>query len=281
MPAEFRDNPIGIFDSGVGGLTVLASIARTVPGESLVYFGDTGRYPYGVRSNAVIAGFARQITAFLEEQRCKLIVVACNSASAAAMEDIVAMASIPAIGVIEPGAKQAVAQTRNGHVGVIGTEATINSGAYQAAIRKLNPNVAVTARACPLFVALAEEGYAGHRVTKTVAEEYLRPMVNEVQIDTLVLGCTHYPLLRDDIAAVCGDAIGLVDSADAVARSVGALLDEHDLRSNSRSAPLRHFYVSDTPDRFRRVGARFLGHELGTVHVVELESLGHKADVAV
>jgi glutamate racemase len=274
-----KDRPIGIFDSGVGGLTVLDAIARAYPSESLVYFGDTGRYPYGVRSKQVIVEYSRQIAGFLEQQECKFIVIACNTASSLALTEVSAVASVDVIGVIEPGAQAAVRATKSKRVGVIGTEATVNSGAYTKAIHMVDASVEVIARACPLFVALAEEGYAGKDATRLVAEEYLAPFRAD-KIDTLVLGCTHYPLLQDDIASVLGSDVTLVDSASTVAHAVAARLRERNHHRESEHAPKTRYYVSDTPARFQRVGKRFLGRDIEPVEVVDLETLHSLGGVA-
>ena len=267
-----KNQPIGIFDSGVGGLTVFDALARTCPAESLIYFGDTGRYPYGVRSKRVIVEYSRQIAGFLEQQGCKFLVVACNSASSLALEEVRASASVDVIGVIEPGAAAAVRSTRNRHVGVIGTEATIRSGAYARSIHEIQPDIQITAIPCPLFVSLAEEGFAGKPATRLVAEEYLAPLI-AAGVDTLVLGCTHYPLLKSDIAAIMGEGVELIDSATEVARVVGEqlLLRNH---QSERSETANHvFYVSDTPERFANVGRRFLGYQVAPVHLVDMEAL--------
>ena len=267
-----KNKPIGIFDSGVGGLTVFDALARAHPAESLVYFGDTGRYPYGVRSKKVIVEYSRQIAAFLEEQGCKFLVVACNSASSLALDEVSAASSVDVIGVIEPGAVGAVKATRNGHVGVIGTEATIRSGSYTRALRALRPDIQITSIACPLFVALAEEGFAGKDATHLIAEEYLTPL-RKAGVDTLVLGCTHYPLLKSDIAEVLGPGVSLIDSSTEVARVVGERLVSRNHHSE-RSEHAEHvFYVSDTPERFASVGRRFLGHEVAPVRLVDMEAL--------
>jgi len=274
-----KDRPIGIFDSGVGGLTVLDAIARAYPSESLVYFGDTGRYPYGVRSKQVIVEYSRQIAGFLEQQECKFIVIACNTASSLALAEVTDVASVDVIGVIEPGAQAAVHTTKSKRVGVIGTEATVNSGAYTKAIHLIDSSVEVIARACPLFVALAEEGYAGKDATRLVAEEYLAPFRAD-KIDTLVLGCTHYPLLQDDIALVLGPGVTLVDSATTVAHAVAVRLRERNHHRESEHAPKTRYYVSDTPARFQRVGKRFLGRDVEPVEVVDLETLHALGGVA-
>jgi len=273
-----KDRPIGIFDSGVGGLTVVHAMLRAHPSESLIYFGDTGRYPYGVRSKRVIVEFSRQIAGFLENRGCKFLVVACNSASAMALDEVKASVGVDVIGVIEPGAVAAVRATRNGRVGVIGTEATINSESYTRAIHRLAPEIAITALACPLFVALAEEGFSGKEATRLIAEEYLAPMI-AAGVDTLVLGCTHYPLLRADIAAVMGSAVQLIDSATEVARVVGERLTARNHHREEKQRGTSEFYVSDTPEKFARVGRRFLGCAVEPVHLVDLESLHEQTPV--
>lgn len=267
-----KDRPIGVFDSGVGGLTVYRALTEAFPAESVVYFGDTGRYPYGVRSKRVIVEFSRQIAAFLERERCKFIVVACNTASALALEEVAAHCKVDVIGVIGPGAAAAAKASANRRIGVIGTEATIQSGAYTRSILRHAPNAEIHALACPLFVALAEEGYAGKPATRLIAEEYLAPL-REAGVDTLVLGCTHYPLLKGDIAAVMGDQVHLIDSATEVARAVGERLLARNHHSEAGRSPTHAFYVSDTPEKFARVGRRFLGHDVAPVHLVDLEEL--------
>ena len=274
-----KNKPIGIFDSGVGGLTVFDALARACPAESLIYFGDTGRYPYGVRSKRVIVDYSRQIAGFLERQNCKFLVVACNSASSLALDEVRASSSVDVIGVIEPGAAAAVRATRNSHVGVIGTEATIRSGSYTRAIHAVRPDIKISAVACPLFVALAEEGYAGKPATRLIAEEYLAPLA-AAGVDTLVLGCTHYPLLKSDIAAVMGPEVELIDSATEVARVVGERLHARNHHSERRETAEHEFYVSDTPERFANVGRRFLGYQVAPVHLVDMEALQHCAEPA-
>jgi glutamate racemase len=274
-----KNRPIGIFDSGVGGLTVFDALARTSPAESLVYFGDTGRYPYGVRSKRVIVEYSRQIAGFLEQQGCKFLVVACNSASSLALDEVRASVSVEVIGVIEPGAAAAVRATRNGHIGVIGTEATIRSGSYTRAIHAIRADIRISAIACPLFVALAEEGFAGKPATRLVAEEYLSGLV-DAGVDTLVLGCTHYPLLKSDIAAVMGPQVGLIDSATEVARVVGDRLVSRNHHSERNETADHQFYVSDTPERFASVGKRFLGYQVAPVHLVDMEALQHFGEPA-
>ena len=264
-----KNQPIGIFDSGVGGLTVFDAIARTHPSESLIYFGDTGRYPYGVRSKAVIVEFACQIAGFLEAQGCKFIVIACNTASALALAEVAAHVKLGVIGVIEPGAEAAVRSSR-GRIGVIATEATVRSQAYAQAIHAIDANAQVVARACPLFVSLAEEGYAGRPATRLIAEEYLSPFATE-NIDTLVLGCTHYPLLRSAIQKAVGSSVRLIDSAPAAVRELQCVLeDRNELRSNKEGSGLEVF-VSDFSKNFLEVGKQFLGRPLRKAQVVRFK----------
>ncbi|GAB4320958.1 MAG: glutamate racemase [Candidatus Zixiibacteriota bacterium] len=275
-----KDRPIGVFDSGVGGLTVVHALRDVCPRESIVYFGDTGRYPYGVRSKRVIVEFSRQLALFLEREHCKFLIVACNTASALALEEVRQTVGVDVIGVIEPGAAGAVRATRNNHIGIIGTEATINSASYVKAIHALKPDVKVSGLACPLFVALAEEGYSGKEATRLVAEEYLKPL-RESGVDTLVLGCTHYPLLKSDIASVMGPGVTLIDSATEVARVVGERLRSRNHHSESCDTTTCRYFVSDTPEKFARVGKRFLGHDVAPVTLIDLESLHQLHDTTV
>lgn len=262
------ERAIGIFDSGVGGLTVYREIARQLPGEEFIYLGDTGRVPYGTKSPSTVLRYAQEAAEFLVGHRVKMIVVACNTASAVALNALEERFRLPVVGVIEPGAKKAVSVTRNRRVGVIGTEGTIKSGAYARAIHKLDPTIEVVAAACPLFVPLAEEGWAQHPVARLAAEEYLAPLRQE-DIDTLVLGCTHYPLLKPTLRAILGDAVTLVDSAAETANSVKALLQRDGLFRRTPPRPPR-FYVTDVPFRFERVGGEFLGAPLTNVEQVEI-----------
>jgi glutamate racemase len=252
--------PIGIFDSGVGGLTVFKVLETALPGESFVYLGDTARVPYGTRSPETVIGYSLEAARFLRRHDVKMLVVACNTASSVALEAVEAEAGIPVLGVIVPGARRAARLSTRGRIGVIGTRATIASGAYPAAVRALRPEAEVVSRPCPLFVPLAEEGWTGHDVTRRVAAEYLAPM-KEAGVDTLVLGCTHYPLLRPVIAEAMGEGVQLVDSAEAVAAEVRErLTTEPALAAGAeRPAGESHFYVTDAPEPFLAVAERFLG----------------------
>ncbi|HEY6007823.1 MAG TPA: glutamate racemase [Geobacteraceae bacterium] len=261
---------IGIFDSGVGGLTVLKEIVRALPQEDTIYLGDTARVPYGTKSPETVIRYARQITAFLVRRDIKLLVVACNTASAVSLEALKAEFSLPIVGVIEPGARRAAAVTRSGRVGVIGTEATIKSSAYAKAIKRINPEIEVLTRSCPLFVPLAEEGWVDNEVARLTARIYLDGMRN-AGVDTLVLGCTHYPILKGVIAEVMGEGVQLVDSAEETARTVAEILRSRGaLRPNAEKGN-HHYFVTDVPAGFIKVGNRFLGGRLEEVYQVNMD----------
>lgn len=264
-----QEAPIGIFDSGVGGLTVFRAIERRFPNESLIYLGDTARIPYGTRSLATVERYALEDAAFIESKKVKMIVVACNTASALAGERLTREINVPVITVIEPGARQAINRTRNGRIGVIATEATVASGAYERAMMAGRDGLEIISRACPLFVPLAEEGWINHDVTRQVAEEYLSDLRSS-HIDTLVLACTHYPILRPIIERVMGDQINYIDSGEAVADEVERLLEEKSLVRKSDGPRTEQFYVTDSAARFRRVAELFLGRPLDRVEAVEL-----------
>lgn len=262
--------PIGIFDSGLGGLTVARAIFHRLPQDSTVYFGDTARVPYGPKSPATVRRYSLEILHWLLAQRVKAVVVACNTSTAHALDLLRQESPVPVIGVIEPGARAAVRAAPGGPVGVIGTAGTIASGAYERAIRELDPAIQVTSQACPLFVPLVEEGWFDHPATRLVAEEYLAPLV-AARVRALVLGCTHYPLLKPLLARVVGPGVTLIDSADEVAEAVAQELAARDLLARGPGAPVHRFAVSDDPERFRSVGGRFLGDRLGVAEMVALE----------
>lgn len=264
------ERAIGVFDSGVGGLTVLRGLRKQVPEESLVYLGDTARVPYGTKSPPTVLRYAHEAARFLLAQRVKLLVVACNTASAVALDELAERYQVPVVGVIEPGARKALKVTRNGRVGVIGTEGTIRSGAYERALQRGNSAVAVYAAACPLFVPLAEEGWASHEVAFLAAREYLAPLLAK-GIDTLVLGCTHYPLLKQTLQRVVGPDVQLIDSAQETAKAVAEQLENDQLLHLATSARAPRYYVTDIPDRFERVGGAFLGEKLQGVTTVSLD----------
>ncbi|HXG65199.1 MAG TPA: glutamate racemase [Blastocatellia bacterium] len=266
---QSKDAPIGIFDSGVGGLTVFRALERRLPNESLIYLGDTARIPYGTRSLATVQRYALEDALFIQSRQVKAIVIACNTASALASDLLRERCEVPVVGVIRAGARRAVELTRNRHIGVIATEATIGSGAYERAMRDARDGLEITSRACPLFVPLAEEGWVSHPVTLQVAEEYLADL-RASSVDTLVLGCTHYPILRPVIEKVMGEGVNYVDSGEAVADRVASLLEERGLLRESAEPPTEQFYVTDAAARFRRVAELFLGRPLESVEAVEL-----------
>ncbi|MEW5994293.1 MAG: glutamate racemase [Candidatus Zixiibacteriota bacterium] len=284
--------PIGIFDSGVGGLTVAREVFKLLPQEDVVYFGDVGRYPYGGRSREIITRFTQQDITFLLEHKVKFIICACNSASSVALDDIKGNYDIEMIGVIEPGARAAVERTQSGRIGVIGTNATIGSNAYARIIHSIDPQLKVFSLACPLFVPLAEEGYVDKEATFLIARDYLQTM-QDVEIDTLVLGCTHYPLLKHVIANVMGDGVTLIDSGEETAEVAHKKLTKLDLLSTG-TPPLEvgsdaagktpqqtvgrpmiqtgehKFFVSDVPEKFSHIAARFLGQPVEKITRVDI-----------
>lgn len=287
-----EDMPIGVFDSGVGGLTVMREIMRQLPEEDILYLGDTARVPYGIRSAGTIIKYSLEMADFLVGKGIKLLVVACNTATAFALNAIKSRLDIPVVGVIEPGAKKAITTTRSKRVGIIGTEGTIRSNSYVHAINALYGNKPVTikehgtirydryfevclddliifTKACPLFVPLAEEGWASNDVAVLTARHYLEGLKKE-PIDTLVLGCTHYPLLKDVISEVMGDGIVLIDSARETAGDIKETLVRLGIRRLTASAPRRMFYVTDAPERFIKVGERFLEQDIEHIEKIDV-----------
>ena len=258
--------PIGVFDSGIGGLTVVSALRTLLPDESIFYVGDTARIPYGSRSEATVQRYSLEIAAILLAEQAKTVVVACNTASAVALPQLEKKLPVTVTGVILPGARAAIAQTRTGHVGVIGTRATIKSGAYERALHSLNPDVRVTARACPLLVPLIEEGWLQSAITDKIIMQYLGPLLEE-GIDTLVLGCTHYPLLRDAIARLLGEGITLVDSAANCASAVRELLIREKLCAPEINGGKLQVALTDPPDNFLRVAREALQLEVGEVQL--------------
>lgn len=270
--------PIGIFDSGVGGLTVARAVMEALPRERVVYFGDTARVPYGVKSAATVARYAGEITRFLLARQVKLLIVACNTMAAVALPTITGLSPVPVIEVIEAGAQSALAVSRTKRIGIIGTPSTIASQAYERALRRLGgPGVVTVARACPLFVPLVEEGWLEHPATRLVAEEYLAPVL-AADIDTLILGCTHYPLLRPLLAEVAGPAVHLQDSATAVAAKAADILHRLGLANPGTSAPEHEYHVTDMPRRFEEIGRRFLGRAMTDVRLEQIENFGDGTD---
>lgn len=265
--------PIGVFDSGIGGLTVAREVMRNLPNERIVYFGDTARVPYGSKSKNTILKYSRQIIRFLKAQNVKAIVVACNTASAFALEEIKKELDIPIIGVVEPGAKVACSATRNKKIGVIGTEGTINSGIYTEFIQARDPDIQVLGKPCPLFVPLVEEGWWKDSVTVTVATRYLNELI-EKDIDTLILGCTHYPLLRSTIRQIAGENVQLVNPAYETARELRKLLKREHLENTSvqnQNSEQHEFYVSDLAEKFGRFANSILPFEVRMSDLVNIE----------
>jgi glutamate racemase len=274
---------IGVFDSGIGGLTVVRSLMERLPFENIIYFGDTARVPYGVKSVETINRYAAEITEFLIKKDVKLLVVACNTMAAVAHQTIVdlshvpvaAVASqkivetVPVLEVIDASARIAIQKTRTKSIGVIGTPATINSNAYARAIHLLDKEAKVFSQACPLLVPLVEEGWFDHPATRLIVQEYLKPVIAE-QVDTLVLGCTHYPLLKPLLQDILGNGVNLIDSAEAMADIAADLIDQQKIGNKNSSPPEYTFYVSDLPYRFQTIGERFMGRTLGRVELVSL-----------
>ncbi|MDI6783020.1 MAG: glutamate racemase [bacterium] len=265
-----KNSPIGVFDSGIGGLTVVKELIRQLPNESLVYFGDTARVPYGSKSLETIQRYAVEDAQFLISQKVKLIVVACNSTTATGLDNIRAIFKHPVVGVIEPGAQAAVVATRNNRVGVIGTKATVRSEAYSKVIQQLNKSISVFSVPCPLFVPLVEEGWLTGPITESVIRAYLTPLLTQ-RVDTLVLGCTHYPLLKKSLTAVVGNEVKLVDSATATAGAIKKILIETKLAADAAQLPEYKFFVSDTVAEFERIGKMFLGPQLAKAIKVSLQ----------
>lgn len=250
-----KDGAIGVFDSGIGGLTVVKEILKILPNESLIYLGDTARVPYGIRDRDVITKFSLELVEFLLQHKVKAMVVACNTISAICLDEIREKSPVPVLGVIEPTVEEAVHQSKNKIIGAIGTRATIDSGIYEEKIHLLDPSIQVLSKACPLFVPLAEEGELSSPATKIIAREYLEKL-KEADIATLVLGCTHYPLLAEVIREVLGEGIGLVDSAKPTALELKELLTQQNLLNTNRP-PTYQFYVTDAPIRAQEIAEQF------------------------
>ncbi|MCP4634423.1 MAG: glutamate racemase [candidate division Zixibacteria bacterium] len=262
--------PIGIFDSGIGGLTVVAEMMKILPREDIVYFGDIGRFPYGTRSQEVIKRFSRQNVRFLLMKKVKYIIIACNTASAQALNSIKRNFDIPMMGVIQPGAQGAVEKTSSGNVGVIATAGTVASSSYTKAILKLDKNISVRTVATPLFVSLAEEGYIDKPASELIAKDYLLPLKRD-GVDCVVLGCTHFPVLKNIISKVMGDDVYLVDSAEWTVKAVKDDLIKRELLRDGKQKGDYRYYVSDTPEKFVRIGSRFLGRSVDPARRIDIE----------
>jgi len=259
-----NNRPIGIFDSGVGGLTVVKEIFKALPNEKIIYLGDTARVPYGTKSGETIKRFSIENAEFLMQFNVKLIVVACNTASSIALPVLRKRFKVPIVGVIKPGAKKAARLTNKARIGVIGTPATIKSRSYKKAIDGILGRAKVVSQACPLFVPLAEEGWLDNRITLDIAKKYLAPLTRE-KIDTLVLGCTHYPLLKNVISRVVGRGVRIVDSASSVAEEVAGILRKSNALSAASKRPVHRFFATDAVEQFARIGQRFLGKRIRKV----------------
>lgn len=261
---------IGVFDSGIGGLTVTKEIVKQLPKESIIYIGDTARVPYGTRSKEIVTQFALELVSFLLKRNVKALVVACNTISAQALQEVKKISPVPVLDVLGPAVKKAVETTKNRKVGVIGTQGTINSKAYEKEIKKLDPKIDVISVSCPLFVPLAEEGMHKHEATKSIAADYLNH-IKESGVDSLILGCTHYPLLLETIRETVGSKVSLVDSAKPTAWELKKLLQEKNLLSDNKN-PTLEIFVTDAPDRVFKVASRFFGKKLnGKLRKVSLD----------
>lgn len=267
---EMHDKPIGIFDSGIGGLTVLKEIRNILPREDIVYFGDTARVPYGTKSKETVIKFSLQDADFLSNFDVKMIVVACNTASSLSLDMLKRRYDIPLVGVIEPGARKAASLTRKMKIGVIGTKATVKSGIYEREVKKFNPAINVLSTDCPLFVPLVEEGWLHGKITEAIAKTYLAP-VKKFGADVLVLGCTHYPLLKSVIQKALGRGVKLVDSAKETAKEVKAIIEENGMAKRSNENPEYAFYVSDEPALFKKIGEKFLKRPIERIEKAEIE----------
>ncbi len=272
-----KNAPIGVFDSGVGGLTVAREIMRQIPNEKIVYFGDTARVPYGSKSKETVTRYSRQIVRFLQTQQVKAIVVACNTASAYALDEIEKEVDIPMIGVVKPGAKVAAETTVNGKIGVIGTEGTIGSNIYPRYIKEINPKVSVVGKACPLFTPLVEEGLLQDPVTDEIAKRYLAELI-DIGIDTLILGCTHYPLIRSTLGRIVGEKVNLVNPAYETARELKELLVAENMLNDEETKlgdNKYRFFVSDGAEKFKHFANSIIKYGIlsaKTIHIEEYEA---------
>lgn len=262
--------PIGVFDSGIGGLTVVKEIMEQLPGESIVYFGDTARVPYGTKSKETVTRYSFQCIRFLLEKKVKAIVVACNTASAASLDAAKESFDIPFVGVVEPGAITACQSTKVNKIGIIGTEGTVSSGAYEKEINIINNEVKMVLKACPLFVPIAEEGWQDTEIARLTAREYLTELKGK-GIDALIMACTHYPMLEKTIAEIMGDDIKLVNPAYETAKSLKQMLYGMDLRNEGGDKPNHQFFVSDNPVKFKKVGENFLRKPISYVEKIDIE----------
>jgi len=269
MGTDNKKAPIGVFDSGVGGLTVAREIVARLPNENLIYLGDTARVPYGTKSERTVIAYSKGNAGFLVSKGIKLLVVACNTASSVSLPALWDELNIPVLGVIEPGARKAAGITKTGKVGVIGTYSTIRSNAYKSALERISPEVEVFSKPCPLFVGLADEGWTEGEITELIAEQYLCTL-KETGIDVLVLGCTHYPLLKPVIHNIMGEGITLVDSAEETAFEIETVLKERGELNDGSAKARREFYLTDVSDTFVSIAGRFLGEKIDNIEMVDI-----------
>ncbi|MDR2192749.1 MAG: glutamate racemase [Endomicrobium sp.] len=269
--SALKNKPIGIFDSGFGGLTVMSAVNKILPNENLIYFGDTAHVPYGSKSKDAVVKFSKDIASFLIKKDIKLLVIACNTASAFALSVLKKSVSIPVVGVIEPGAKAAVKNAKNGRIGIIGTEGTVASGSYFKAVKKIS-GAAVFQQACPLFVPLVEEGWNKGKIAQDIIGVYLKPLLAK-NIDALILGCTHYPLLKELLSKATGANVELIDSANAAALEVKEILLKKDMLSDAKKKASLKFYVSDNPKKFQKIGGKFFLKKINGVKKINLERI--------
>ncbi|GAB4180886.1 MAG: glutamate racemase [Calditrichia bacterium] len=270
MSSEISKRPIGIFDSGIGGLTVVKELIEILPHENLVYFGDTARLPYGTKSEDSVKRFGLEDSYYLLEHKVKMIVVACNTVSATALPLLREHFDIPVIGVIEPGVEKAISVSRTGNIGIIGTATTIRSGRYRAELVRRNPDLRIIEQPCPLFVPLVEEGLIEDEATYIIARRYLTPLI-ENHVDTVVLGCTHYPVLKEVIRKIMGEDVVLVDSGEAAAGKVKEILADKNMINHQTRRPKQKFYVSDLPFKFQDIAERFLQKSLPHIELIDFD----------
>jgi glutamate racemase len=269
---DLSSRPIGIFDSGLGGLTVLKAVHALLPNENIVYFGDSGRAPYGTKSKETVLKYTVQDMNFLLSQGVKMIVIACNTASACSLETVSELFELPIVDVVGAGADEAVKVTKSGNIGVIGTGATVASGVYERAIKSRMPEAEYHAKACALFVPLVEEGWWNHQVTGAVAKEYLQSL-KDFDIDTLVLGCTHYPYLENVIGNVMGEKVSLINSASAVAKKVKECLSDNNILNGDKARGKVSYFTSDSVEKFKSLGGLFLGEPMEKAEKVEIDRM--------
>lgn len=268
-----KEKPIGILDSGVGGLTVVKEIFRQLPNEKVIYFGDTARCPYGPRDPEEVKKFTLEIIDFLLKFDVKMIIIACNTATAAALEDVKGLISVPVLGVIQPGSLAAIKKTKTGKIGVIGTEGTIMSGAYERTLNNINPSLAITSLACPTLVPIVEDGNQDEKTIRATVKDALIPILDK-EMDSLILGCTHYPLISDYIQEIMGDDVYLLSSAEETAREASAILHYHNILSGPNNNPEHYFFTTGDENHFKQIGEKWLEKEINVKHVVLLSQEG-------